>query len=321
MDIHNRRSTLEQLVHSLQVHIRIGANRPLLIDFLQRHFLISTLLYRLRISDVVVFLECFWTETPELCGGFPGGADGPGGTRPSGPPPSGMPPAGSGSQPPLSDSNGSGSASTTYQTVDEYIAHLNSATTWVEYDTRTKTAKVLDLAGFVKSQKTASKDVGAFDGIARNAGENTVHGLGTTPLHFAAPSRSVIKQNESRYAKYSDWKAEYGSASYTADFAKTDTAGKDVLYRANAYNPMYFLSPAYAGYQKSTVAPHWRIRTGIMQGDTASTTEVNLLLALQNYGVKDVDFATVWGKAHVEAERTGDATTNFIAWVQNVASS
>ena len=58
-----------------------------------------------------------------------------------------------------------------------------------------------------------------------------------------------------------------------------------------------------------------RIRTGIKQGDTANTVEVNLALALASYGVKAVDFATVWGQAHVKAERTGDATTNFVNWV------
>lgn len=48
--------------------------------------------------------------------------------------------------------------------------------------------------------------------------------------------------------------------------------------------------------------------------DTALTTEVNLALALENCGA-DVDFETVWGQAHVEAERTGGSTTNFIEWV------
>ncbi|MDO4297788.1 MAG: hypothetical protein Q4C59_04820 [Lachnospiraceae bacterium] len=28
-----------------------------------------------------------------------------------------------------------------------------------------------------------------------------------------------------------------------------------------------------------------------------------------------VDFETVWGQGHVEAERTGDSASNFIAWV------
>ncbi|WP_210115780.1 hypothetical protein [Acidipropionibacterium timonense] len=56
-----------------------------------------------------------------------------------------------------------------------------------------------------------------------------------------------------------------------------------------------------------------------MQGDTASTTEVNLALALANLGL-DVDFATVWGLGHTQAETTGDATTNFIAWVKKSVS-
>ena len=63
------------------------------------------------------------------------------------------------------------------------------------------------------------------------------------------------------------------------------------------YNPMYFLSDYYSGYKTSTVAAHWRIRTGINQGDTALTVEMNL--ALKRYGNIDVDFATVWGQGHM----------------------
>ena len=81
---------------------------------------------------------------------------------------------------------------------------------------------------------------------------------------------------------------------------------------------MYYLSDAYAGYKSAKVAAHWRIRTGIMQGDTANTTEINLALALQHYGIKSVDFATVWGQGHTDAERKGTSTTNFISWVREV---
>ncbi|WP_051808999.1 LuxR C-terminal-related transcriptional regulator [Actinoplanes subtropicus] len=84
------------------------------------------------------------------------------------------------------------------------------------------------------------------------------------------------------------------------------------------YNALYFLNASYAGCQSAEVAPHWRIRTGIMQGDTANTTEVNLALALAGYGVRKVDFATVWGQGHTMAERTGDATANFISWVKEL---
>ena len=87
------------------------------------------------------------------------------------------------------------------------------------------------------------------------------------------------------------------------------------------YNPMFYLSSYYEGYQTSTVAKYWRINTGIDQGDTANTVEMNLALALQNYsGVKGVDFTTVWGLAHTTAERTGDSTSNFIAWVNQVVN-
>ena len=95
---------------------------------------------------------------------------------------------------------------------------------------------------------------------------------------------------------------------------KTDSEGKTVTERGNMYNPLYYLSSYYDGYQKSTVANYWRIRTGIAQSDTSLTTEVNLMLALKNYGA-DVDFATIWGEGHTMAESTGDSTTNFIEWV------
>jgi hypothetical protein len=45
------------------------------------------------------------------------------------------------------------------------------------------------------------------------------------------------------------------------------------------YTPLYYLLQSYAGYQTSTVAKYWRIRTGISQGDTALTTEMNLALS------------------------------------------
>jgi hypothetical protein len=213
--------------------------------------------------------------------------------------------------------SGSSSSSTMYKTLAAYIKHLNSETTWVRYDTATRTAKILSLAGFVQSQKAASKDAGAFDGITRGDTENLVLGLGTNPLHFATVSRDLIAANQSRYATHSDWKSAYAASQYTSDFAETDSVGGNSAYRSKMYNPMYYLTPYYQGYRTATVAPHWRIRTGIMQGDTANTTEVNLTLALQNYGIGNVDFATVWGQGHTEAERTGNPTTNFINWVED----
>jgi hypothetical protein len=243
----------------------------------------------------------------------PGGAAPPGGTAA----PGGAAPSGGGAPP----GSGSSTSSTTYKTVADYIAYLNSDSTWVSYDATSNTAKVTSLEGFVKSQKNASRDVGAFDGVSRTVTENLLLGIGTSGLHFAAVSKDVIAANQSTYAKLSGWESSHAASEYESDFKKADSVGKAVAYRESMYNPMYYCSQGYQGYKTSTVAPNWRIRTGIMQGDTANTVELNLALALQNYGVKNLDFATVWGQGHTMAERTGDATTNFISWVKERASS
>ncbi len=238
-----------------------------------------------------------------------------GGTPPSG----GSAPTGAGTATGTSPSSSS-SSSTTYKTVQAYIDHLNSTGTWVTYDAATNTAKVTSLEGFVTSQKSASKGVGAFDGPDRSRTENVVFGSGTNGLHFDPTSKKIITANASTYAKLSGWDSSYAASAYVSDFKKADTVGKDVQYRLKTYNPMYYLSSYYDGYKSGTVAPHWRIRTGIMQGDAANTTEVNLVLALQNYGIRNVDFATVWGQGHTMAERSGDATANLITWVKESAA-
>lgn len=196
----------------------------------------------------------------------------------------------------------------TYETAQAYIDALNANGEWVMYDSRSNTASITSLADFVKACKNASKNVGAFDDLQAAQGENILFGYGDgAGAHFDAVMAVLLKDTE------------YGK-SYSADMEKTDTFGSTVDYRLNMYNPMYYLSDYYEGYQTADVAQFWRIRTGIEQGDTALNTEVNLALALENYGA-DVDFETVWGQGHVEAERTGSSAENFIDWVNACLNS
>lgn len=208
---------------------------------------------------------------------------------------------------------------TTYQTVQDYIDSLNQNTQWVTYDATTNTVKIISLAGFVNSQKTPSKSVAAFDNLNRTQAENDVFGNdGNDYLHFDVILADALATNQTAYSNYADWNASYVS-DYANDLKEVDKLGKSIQYRLNMYNPMYYLTSYYEGYKTSTVAPYWRIHTGIMQGDTATTVEMNLALALGNYkGVKSVEFATVWGQAHTTAERTGKSTDNFIAYVNQV---
>jgi hypothetical protein len=196
----------------------------------------------------------------------------------------------------------------TYETAQDYIDALNADGEWVTYDAETNTATITSVADFVKALKNASKNLGAFDQLDAGQGENTLFGYGDgNGAHFDATLAQILKDLGSDYAE-----------DYETDLAKTDSLGNTVEYRLEMYSPLYFLMESEDGYQTSTVAKHWRIRTGIDQGDTALCTEVNLALALEAYdGVEDVDFATVWGLGHTMAERTGDADTNFIDWVND----
>lgn len=195
------------------------------------------------------------------------------------------------------------SLSGTYETARDYIDALNAQTQWVIYDGETNTALITSIADFVSALKIASKDLGAFDALDESQGENILFGDGDGEGdHFDAVMAELLADSS------------YG-AEFADDMKRVDALGTSVKDRVSMYTPLYYLSDYYEGYQTSNVAAYWRIRTGINQSDTALTTEVNLALALMNYGV-DVDFETVWGQAHVEAERTGSSTENFIQWVE-----
>ena len=191
----------------------------------------------------------------------------------------------------------------TYETAEDYIAALNAETDWISYDSTTNTASITSVADFVSALKLASKDIGAFDALDKSQGENILFGYGDgNGAHFDASMASLLTGTEYEQA-------------YADDLARADSLGYSVEYRSNMYNPLYYLCDFYDGAGTSTVAPYWRIRSGINQSDTALTTEMNLALALKQYGV-DVDFETIWGQAHTQAEWTGSSTANFIEWVK-----
>lgn len=200
------------------------------------------------------------------------------------------------------ETSGGVTLSGTYETAQDYIDALNAEGTWVTYDSASNTAAIASIADFACALKPASKNVGAFDDLDEAQGENILFGDGSgVGAHFDAVMAELLAG--------SDYEAAFAE-----DLARTDALGNSVAYRVNMYSPLYYLNHYYEGYGTSHVASYWRIRSGINQGDTALSTEVNLALALENYGAT-VDFETVWGQGHVEAERTGTSTENFIAWV------
>lgn len=193
-----------------------------------------------------------------------------------------------------------------YDTPADYVKKLNSKGKWLKYNAKKNKVTVRDLAGFVKVFKPATRGLAAFDNLEGTENENILFGYGDGEVsHFDPYLAEILNNINSKYA-----------GAYVRDLSKTDSIGNSVDYRVEMYTPMYFLLRSQSGYQKSTVAYYWRIRSGIEQTDCALCTEVNLALALQNYSdVRSVDFATVWGKGHVKAERSGKSADNFIKWV------
>lgn len=252
---------------------------------------------------------------------FPGGSagtmgGGTGGARPSGAMPSGAVPSGAATAAGGQTDASSASSGTTYATAQDYIDSLNADTQWVTYDAAANTASVSSLAAFSRTCKAPTKSMGAFDELDRGQGENNLFGNGQSQsLHFDAALAELLRDNSAEYSAFSDWQASYAT-DCQSDLAWKDSLGSSVQTRVDMYNPMYFLSKYYEGCGSSAVAKYWRIRTGAFQSDTSLTVETNLALALEDTdAVRSVDFATVWGMKHVEAERTGDSTANFIAWV------
>ena len=206
--------------------------------------------------------------------------------------------------------------SSSYETAQEYIDSLNDNGTWIEYDVATNTAKITSLEDFVKHCKNPSKSVGAFDDLNRSQAENGLFGVdANSSSHFDKTLSDLLNNNSAKYSKYTGYSSSYASE-YADDLKQKDSENNTVETRVNMYNPMYYLCDYYEGAGSSDVAKYWRINTGIEQGDTSQCVDVNLYLGVLNKADKDnVEFSTVWGQGHTQAERTGNSTGNFINWV------
>lgn len=96
---------------------------------------------------------------------------------------------------------------------------------------------------------------------------------------------------------------------YTAQ--KNGTTVSDAIRQnVRLMNPMSFI-----GNGKTTVAPHWYIRHGARDRDTAFPVPVNFATKLQNAG-KDVNFLLAWNRPH-----SGDyALDELFRWIAEIVN-
>jgi hypothetical protein len=175
------------------------------------------------------------------------------------------------------------------------------------------------LYSFVSKYKKAANGLGAYDNyVAKGDAGNELFGISGKKGHFDQYLAEIVNIYAPSY--YAD---------FTSDLASNnlDAMGKTVQERLMMYSPLFYLIDNNTYYSgggngSSVVAPYWRIRTGINQDHAPLNTEINLALALQNYdGVKSVDFETIWERDETQAEDSGNANTNFIAWVNKCVAA
>ena len=135
--------------------------------------------------------------------------------------------------------------------------------------------------------------------------------VSTQPLKSVPAFDSYNVDGASASGENGEFGNEQGSDVNFTDWAAAKagtTISEDVRYNAYLLNPMAFI-----GTNKAAVAPHWYIRHGARDRDTAFPIPVNLALKLQNNG-KDVNFKLPWNRPH-----SGDyALQELFTWLNGV---
>lgn len=155
------------------------------------------------------------------------------------------------------------------------------------------------------------KPIGAYDDLNRTQLENRLFGtVQIDALHFDATMSFLLGEYSFDYSRLDNWEEAIADA-YSADVEMNDELGNSQGVRLSMYNPMYYVSPYYEGYQTATVAKHWNIQTDIKKNESLLTTQVNLALALENAEfVNDVEYSVIYG---VE---TSNTVKDFIEFVR-----
>ena len=87
-------------------------------------------------------------------------------------------------------------------------------------------------------------------------------------------------------------------------------------YQTYLMDAMEIMQNAARGGQETTIAPHWRIRSGTADQHTSFTIGYNTALAVLENGL-DCDYSLVWAMIH-GGELEGTSTGTFIDWALDI---
>ena len=139
----------------------------------------------------------------------------------------------------------------------------------------------------------------------------------TTPLKGVPAFDSKDVAGSKASGENEEFGNETGSSVNYTDFAikkatgnATATVDKAVSENVRLLNPMRMMED-----KGSTIAPHWYIRHGAVDRDTAFPIPVNLATKLKDKG-KNVDFKLPWNRPH-----SGDYSLNeLFAWIKAICN-
>ena len=171
-------------------------------------------------------------------------------------------------------------------------------TSWLSWD-GTK-ASIKDLDTYILNHRRRMKPCTSFDTLGMDSGENQEFGTAENDyMHFNTYIASAIAQLKDSFpAEYEKYYPGYAAA----------CCDEELAHRRALINPMN-----YIGKDSSDCAPHFRIRVGAQDADTAFTISMSFALKLANSGI-DTDYALVWDKPHCEADYPGE----MCDWIESI---
>ncbi len=166
---------------------------------------------------------------------------------------------------------------------DDLVGEINAGTDLIAWDGTN--AVISDLDKYVRVFIGRMKECPAFDELVCKSYENQEFGDENELFrHFSADTAKIAG---------GEW-----------------TIPQEQYDRARHFNPLYYI---LAEERNTDIAPHYRIRLGSKDADTAFAISYTLYLALKSIGI-DADYALVWGLGHCNADYPGE----FAAWVDSL---
>ena len=84
----------------------------------------------------------------------------------------------------------------TYKNITDYLKALNSKVKGIEYDKKKKKTSITSISHYIKSMKQASKDIGVYDDLNCNQGENELFGLNNKKSYFDKYLKKIVKRTK-----------------------------------------------------------------------------------------------------------------------------